>query len=430
MSKKTFAQLGAVALISLIGATLAFVLPQTRTSDDSVQELSVQEALGSSSSPLEERLYLPSPKDTVPGPTLSTIVASGGNKTSFDRYPDGTTEDVHLFRDGFHWAASENYFSTLPNGGRQLHSEATFDPLSGEPGQELYKSHRVYRPGSGSVERFGHRSRDGRYEQTYYFDDGATPARDRYFDALLNFFTETVYRWKADHTGTYAYAKLVRADFQGQFYVSLYREDGSRYASVKQAPGLATGELFAADGSTLLAEWGEEMGHNYYILYDPGSQVPVKEWNSVMGRTTVTIADPITHHVVQQQIWKERPDTSQVGGKRYLLMYATRFDANAAPIIRINMSGNGKHPTEVITPGKNGESVQKLDDSGRKVVGTETRSADGETTSALLTESTGEAVDIDPTLLTMPDRPAVPTFSDDGPPRIYDYSEREIAKGS
>jgi hypothetical protein len=423
MRRQSLARLCAIAIVGTVGATLAYVVPNIMSPDKTADTV-VQEALGLSPSPLEERLYAPSPKDATPGPTRSTVITGGGNSTSFDRYPDGSTQDVHLFKDGLHWASIESYFATLPNGGRQLHSEATFEPMSGEPGQELYKSHRVYREQTGLMERYGHRFRDGRYEHIYYFEDGVTPARDRYFDSMLNFFTEADYRWNADHSGTYVYAKVVRADYQGQFYVSLYREDGSRSASIKQIPGMAEGQLFAADGSTLLAEWGEEPGHSYYVLYDPVSNLPVKEWNSVMGRTTVTVADPVTHHVVQKQIWQERPDPNKVGGKRYLLMSAVRFDNNAEPIVRVNMTGNGKHPAEVIIPGKYGDNVRTLDDSGRHVIGTEIRSDGGVTNTTSVVALISESIKIDPTLLEMPERPAVPTFVDNGPPKIYDYSEQ------
>jgi hypothetical protein len=39
-------------------------------------------------------------------------------------------------------------------------------------------------------------------------------------------------------------------------------------------------------------------------------------------------------------------------------------------------------------------------------------------------ELISESIKIDPTLLEMPERPAVPTFVDNGPPKIYDYSEQ------
>jgi hypothetical protein len=423
MRRQTSVRLAAIAVVGIISAAVASVGTYIMHQDNS--DAAVREALGMPSTPLEVRLYSPSAKGSLPDPVRSDVATIGGSTTSYDRFADGSSQDVHLSKDGLHWDSSESYFATLPNGGRQLHSEATFDPLSGEPGQELYKSHYVYRAQNGLLERYGHRFRDGRYEQTYYFDDGVTPARDRYFDSMLNFFTEADYRWKADHSGVFVYAKLVRADYPGQVYVSLYREDGSRSASIKQIPGMTEGQLFAADGSTLLAEWGEEPGHSYYQVYDPVSKLPLKEWNSLMGRTTVTIADPVSHRVVQKQVWQERPDPNQVGGKLYLLMSATRFDGNAEPIVRVNMTGNGKRPAEVIIPGKDGENVEKLDRSGRRVIAAETRSAAGVTTSMPLMALAGEPIKIDPTLLKMPERPAIPTFTDDGPPKVYDYSERE-----
>lgn len=422
MSKKSLATLGFVGLFTLLGVTFTALLPQMWDS----RNVSVDEALGTSPSPLKERLYQPSATSALPGAINSFLTTRGGESMSFDRYVDGSTEDVHLAKDGWHRTASESYFATLPNGGRRLHSEATFEPLSDASGQQLYKSHKVYRA-DGAMERFGRRYRDGRYEQTYYFEDGVTPSRDRYFDAMLNFFTETVYRWKADHSGVYAYAKLVRADFEGLLYVSLYREDGTAEAWIKQGQGMAVGSLFAADGTTLVAEWGEDLGQAYYILYDEASREPATEWDSIMGRTTVTTFDRVTHHAVQRQTWQERPDPCVVGGKRYLLMSVSRLDEKAQSVVRINMADNGKHPAEVITEARNSESVEKLDASGEKIVKKEVHDASGAIVPSLLIDMPiGAAVNLDPTLLAMPERPSVPTFTDNGPPRLYDYSEREV----
>jgi hypothetical protein len=109
-------------------------------------------------------------------------------------------------------------------------------------------------------------------------------------------------------------------------------------------------------------------------------------------------------------------------------MSVSRLDEKAQSVVRINMSDNGKHPAEVITEARNSESVEKLDASGEKIVKKEVHDASGAIVPSLLIDMPiGAAVNIDPTLLAMPERPSVPTFTDNGPPRLYDYSEREVA---
>jgi hypothetical protein len=423
-------RLAAIALVCLTVVTGIAVWPQLKEHEQDRVDIE-NIALGVSTSPLELRLYqTASPDDQE----RSQIVTSKGQRTSFNSYHDGTTEDVHLYPDDWHRTASEEYFRTQPDGSRQLHSQAIFDPLSGEPGHETYISHSVYQV-TGLLERYGHRLRDGRYQQTYYFEDGITPWRDRYFDSSLNFFTETIYEWRTDHhTGTYVSARLVRGDTQGEIWVSLYRQDGSRMATIKEWPGREEGTLFAPDGTTLLAEWTHDIARGQsssYATYADGSKEPTTIWSSSWGRTKVLVYDAQTGRLVVAQEWKERPDSSAVEGKRYLLMSTTVMAGAGYPIdhmnhymlYKVDMSDDGQQPTKVTISGQDYDTVKWLGDSGKRVIKTET-----ETSSALHMparsrpkSTSGELIDIDPALLTMPQRPDLPTFDYDGPPRLYDY---------
>jgi hypothetical protein len=393
----TTGRLAAIALVCLTVVTGIAVLPQVKHHEqDRVESENI--ALGMSTSPLELRLYQPSATAAPEDQERSQIVTSKGQRTSFNSYHDGSTEDVHLYPDDWHRTASEEYFATQPEGSRQLHSKATFNPLSGEPGHEIYTSHSVYQV-TGLLERYGHRLRDGRYQQTYYFDDGITPWRDRYFDSTLNFFTETIYAWRTDHhTGTYVFARLVRGDTQGEIWVSLYREDGSLMATIKKWAGREEGTQFAPDGTTLLAEWTQDIVGQFSscAFYADGSKEPTTVWRSSMGRTKVFVYDAQTMRQVVSQDWKERPDSSAAAGKRYLLIAATRLASpndNKGADFTVNMSDDGQHPITVVTYGKE-----------------------------YATSRSAELIDIDPALLTMPQRPDLPTFNDDdGPPRLYDY---------
>ena len=391
---------------------------------------SLREQLYGSPSRLRTHLYpalnQPFPQDIDKG---TEIIGRDGT-TIYVRHGNLTTEDLHYSPVTGQKEASEDYFATKVDGSRQMHGQAKFE----EDGT-TYKSHAVYRPGTGLLERKGERFRDGHYQNSYMFEDGFTPERIRFFDAALQYFTETIYKWNAAHTSTYVYAKIVRGDmigqYVGQYWVSLYRESGSRFATLNEAYGLESGQLFAEDGSTLLAEWGGDAFHSYYLSYTPGSDVPTEDWLTVTGRTKLTFYDPKTHLVVRQQFWQERPDPSAPGGKRYLLMTAAQFDAHQKMIAEVEMSGNGSHPVSVSTLGNDGSVVvKKLDATGKRVIETEAQVPSGKTPvgplqpadkSGVGTAAGEELAEIDPKLLMLPDRPQLPTFNDLGPPRIYDY---------
>jgi hypothetical protein len=185
--------------------------------------------------------------------------------------------------------------------------------------------------------------------------------------------------------------------------------------------------MFGPDGSTLLAEWGQDgnvLGHFYYLLYENGSRTPTKEWENNMGRMTVLVLNPDTHTVILRQVWKERQDPSLPGGKRYLLVRADQLDTANDTIVRVNMSNNGSHPAELVIPGKDGDTYKELDATGKKVVKTEKRDASGTALSSLLAPQSmqEELVEIDPSILLMPEHPEVPTYDDaNAPPRVYDY---------
>jgi hypothetical protein len=419
-------------LLAAAGALVASVAAGIGTSPLKAQELPplLLEQLHGSPSRIRSHLDPASPSPT--DENRRTDVIEPGDVTSYLIHGDRSTEDIHYYPKSDTKRASEDYFATKADGSRQMHGQATF-----EADGQTYKSHEVYRFDSGFLERKGERFRDGRYQHSYMFEDGFTPERVRIFDAALQYFTETIYKWNAAHTETYVYAKIVRGDmigqYVGQYWVSLYREGGNRFATLNEAYGLESGQLFAEDGSTMLAQWGEDAFHSYYLTYTPGSDVPTQDWETVTGRTKLTVYNPETHLVVRQQFWQERPEPTAPGGKRYLLMNAAQFDANQNLISKVEMSGNGSHAVSVSTLGNDGDVVvKKLDATGKRVIETERQAAPGKTPvsseplqsadkSGVGTAAGEELVEIDPKLLMLPDRPSLPTFNDLGPQRIYDY---------
>jgi hypothetical protein len=310
---------------------------------------------------------------------------------------DGTVEDDQ-YRPGTRGSVmfSQDYYRRLVNEKLpRLRGAAMF-----EPDGVTYKKHVVRRP-NGTVERIGQRLRDGRYEERYMFDDPnhlerSTVARLRYFDQALHFVQDTIYAWKADKTETYVSAKIIQADSLGQYYVSLYRENGSLSATMKFGTGSEEGTLFDEDGSHVLAEWGRDMTSlAFYKVYQSGSDNPIQVWQSVMGRTTVTVLDPNTQAIKFQQVWQERPDPANIGSKILLLMKVAADFRENNPQLLIEMVGDGSRPAEVIERNSNGKQKSRSANVAAKT--------------------------IEPDLLKLPRRPVTPVFANFGPERVYDY---------
>ena len=343
---------------------------------------------------------------------LSHIVTKSGTTEDDEYYPG--TDRIKMYSQDYYRAVGDEMVPHLRGAAMYEHDGVT------------YKKHVVRRP-NGSIERIGQRLRDGRYEMRYMFDDPdhldrTTVWRLRYFDSGLNFVSETIYDWTKDHRGTFVSAKIFQADFVGQYYVSIYREDGTLVATMKHSPGTDTGTLFDTDGTTVVADWGKDMSSAaFYNLYQRGSDLPVQVWESLMGRMRVTVLEPETHNIVYQQLWKERPDPNNPGGKIYLLIRVGTAFQGSSPKLRVEMAGNGSHPTELITADSAGDqTVHKLDQDDKKVV----RVASAPAGSPLVSVSQSgdeEVVQIDEALLKIPARPRIPAFDDFGPQRLYDY---------
>jgi len=370
----------------------------------------LQEALDIPPASLLIHLYPPDKTPTAQSKdrSVDAVDQTGKRHDSYLSFLDGTTEDDHYYPDGRRIRASEDYFAPT-KAGRLQHARAHFAPDG-----ETYHDHVVYRP-SGTLERTGHRLRDGRYEQRYMFEDGVTPCRIRYFDPTLAFFTETIYRWNAQHTATFVYAKIVRGDFQGQFYVSVYREDGTLYASLKHSDGDDYGRLLAADGTHTVSEWQQSMNMSYYRQFV--GDTLTQEWVSITGRMTIDIYDPVTNKRTMHEVWKERPLPGVPGGKRYLLMRATQIDADGKLAVGVEMSNDGSHAITLITPKEDKVIVRSLDEKGR-VVKQELESQSGTTLPLPIDQG---FVKVDPALTSLPSHTEVIKFNDFGPQHLYDY---------
>lgn len=228
-------------------------------------------------------------------------------------------------------------------------------------GQSFIK-HEVRRK-DGSLERLGERQRDGRYHIRYYFSDGVTIHRDRYFvrrnpvlrpdpsysNAQLSaqyqkmqfkLSFERVFR----KDGSTPESQIVLVD--GRYFKSLYNEGGERIATVQQDDGIyKSGDLYSSDGKTLLASYTHSpwMSEEQYFRPD-GSLEEIRLM--YMGTTEARFFDKSGRNVLFKQVWRDRPQFSD-GPGRSILSRLHIYDDSGGREILIRMTNDGKAVDEV-----------------------------------------------------------------------------------
>lgn len=117
-----------------------------------------------------------------------------------------------------------------------------------------YTYHAVFRK-DGTMERKGQLERTGTYISTYYFEDGQSVSRQRFFDARKRYKQEKIYR----RDGSVLASVFSEAGDYLKTDTSLYREDGTLYATISRSDyNGETGRVFAANGSTMIVEYARD----------------------------------------------------------------------------------------------------------------------------------------------------------------------------
>lgn len=250
-------------------------------------------------------------------------------------------------------------------------------------GQSFIK-HEVRRQ-DGSLERFGERQRDGRYHIRYYYSDGVTVHRDRYFvrrnpviklDAyfsdssfLANYQKmqfklsfERVYR----KDGSTPESQIVLVD--GSYSKSLYNENGDRIATINQDDGVyKNGDVYSADGKTLLASYTRSPWMSEEQYFRPDGTLEEARL-MYMGSTEARFFDKSGRRILYKQVWRDRPQTSN-GPGRSILSRLHIFDDSGGREILIRMVNDGTAVEEVSYLGSKTEpaslTVAKSVDPGR-----------------------------------------------------------------
>lgn len=228
-------------------------------------------------------------------------------------------------------------------------------------GQSFVK-HEVRRK-DGTLERLGERQRDGRYHIRYYFSDGVTVHRDRYFirrnpvikldphytdPEFLAHYQKKQFKLTFERVfrkdGTTPESLIVLVD--GSYSKSLYNENGERIATIKQDDGVyKNGDVYSPDGKTLVASYTRSpwMSEEQYFRPD-GTLEEVRLM--YMGSTEARFFDGSGRTVLYRQVWRDRPETSD-GPARSILSRLHIYDDSGGREILIRMVNDGTSVDEV-----------------------------------------------------------------------------------
>ena len=349
-----------------------------------------------------------------------------------NEFEDGASEDLYMRADGTTESSREYYPTDSRDEPGVLKSRATFAKDG-----TTWTSHDVFNA-KGVLERSGQLLGSGWYQQMYFCEDGVHSRRLRLFNDKREFLSEKVY---SCDTGLLV-AEVFPGTVSGQFLVTLRRPDGTRAALLTKDYSGIGGDVFAADGETVIASFRKET-YSENAKYFAGKDAISQIWQNSFGTTQIIVQDPATGKKVLFQEWKDRPG-DKPGEKRMLLSKIIEY-VNSEPTREIELTGEGKTTVNVSVPlGKMPLSRLKLptvDGGSAKLEGmrdkmhlVHTLDASGKVVKTVLHidyQSWDDVVQ-DPSvapakiavpsnLFKQPEHTALPNFDDFGPDRVYDY---------
>lgn len=352
---------------------------------------------------LPERVSLPSQDTSNEEFRKERFAEDGFTRIEAVReFRDGITETVKFRDDGTVSSYTELY-PAGDSGTRQLKSNATFD----ESGR-FFISHQVYRT-DGTLERTGEQLRDGRYESKYYWDDGKTVARHRFFNKQRKFVSETVFSASG--------ARLaVRTRTDEDLTTSLYREDGTLSASSVKTMFSEAGKVYAADGK-LLFEFEETPWTTQEDHYNENGIL-------VQGRVFVRMAGTTDIYMLNtdgtlrfKQVWRH---SRKAAGDPVEPILSRIMEAKGKSLYRTIEVGKDGKPTSVEYPVSGGGKIVKELSDGKNVIATITYDRSNKVVSNV--KASGEVENFDPAMLQDPPHAQRPIFVDENaPPMVYDY---------
>ncbi|MCA9801065.1 MAG: hypothetical protein KC777_03720 [Cyanobacteria bacterium HKST-UBA02] len=316
-------------------------------------------------------------------------------------YRDGTTEHVEFRDDG----TIEKYTQYFPGESeRRVKSHAAFDDEG-----ILFTSHDVFRS-DGTLERQGRRLKDGNYKNIYFYQNGVTPSRVRIFDGKRNFVSEKLFREDGSLLAE------VRVTGKSERTTTLYHSDGSVWANIYKTMTGSHGDVFAADGKTIMVKFDRTPWNSQEDYYD-------RNGNLIQGRLTVAMAGTMDVFVFDRQgriQLRQQWRKGRVSRDEPVTMLLSRVDQfREGKLWRtIDVVRGKKLASSVEYPKAGGKLVKELDDGGRvrrtiEYSGTEIKTS---------VPADAEVEIINQRILDEIPRESIPEFTDpDSPPLIYDY---------
>lgn len=287
----------------------------------------------------------------------------------YDQEHDGIIDYLSFDRKGY-IVKSEKYFPLADNEEERgiLRRLAEY-----EASGTLFKTHSVYRK-DATLERSGERLRDGRYHIQYFFEDGVTINRERFFtrDLVLSF--ERVYRNDKVHS-TVSETRLIGNAVDREYSKTFYNEQSVKIARLTKGPLVGIkGEVFSSDGLRITASYERTPWTTQEFFYrEDGSQTQARL--SYSNSTTSMIFGGADNRMQYRQVWRTRP---AVDGKpqRFILSRVTEFDGNGHELRTVEMVNDGSKPDYVSFPlSKTRKLVKYLNENGL-VVKSEVRDGD------------------------------------------------------
>lgn len=303
-----------------------------------------------------------------------------------------------------------------------------------------FLSHEVRRK-DGTLERKGFRERDGRYHIQYFFSDGTTVQRDRYFVrrfpvwkgnwknlsraqryTIQNLQFKLSFERVYQAGGSLTESEIILVD--GSYYKNIFNKDGVRIATISQGDGISqNGDVYSSDGKVLLASYSRSpwMSEEQYFRPD-GSLREARLF--YMGSNESRFFDDKGQIVLYKQVWRNRPP-SEDSQAHSVLSRVHVYDYASKQEIMIRMTNDGRKIDEVTFGNGSALSVIKTLNAEGLVVKTELKSS-GQIVSVEEFANPVEKLVFDQHLFAKSEQVQFETFKfqdPDSPAWIYDYED-------
>lgn len=367
-------------------------------------------------------------KHAFPARPATTLILPPLDETTTDQvrfgkvkyWKDGSTrQEIDLeYRSGMEefqyfnqWGiriGSSQFYPADADGMTRRRSDAIF---AGDG--ETYASHQIWRRDS-TLERWGSTLPGGEYEQKYFALDGKTVVRRRVFtpgEKALRL--EEIFGLNAEKLAAINYRPT---NFGYETDISLFKS-GRRTAHFIKNVIEEKGEVFAGDGTTVIAQYLKDVTRSEEVYMEPGGRVvQTRRSMRFTSSETVSFAAASETGVTYRQVWRLAPAAT---ASRLLRTVEEIRDGKSLFVAR--MGKDGIHVESVTYDRPGGGSIVKTIGAGGQVLKVTELDDQGETLSSRASRHS-EVFVLPVEALQDPPHTALPEFKDEAaPPRLYDY---------